>query len=55
MPLALRSENVPEDQHAQAGRRDGLVEHARQVSAELSDTADPFPSAEEMQREDRLR
>lgn len=36
-------------------RRKEFFERARQLCAEQSDTAGPFPSAEEMQREDRLR
>jgi len=36
-------------------RRKEFLERARQLRAEPSDTAGPFPNAEEMQREDRLR
>ena len=58
--------NVPEGRHppveetvptaAQlARRRKRFVERARQPRAEPPREADPFPSAEEMLREDRLR
>ena len=36
-------------------RRKEFFERVRQLRAGQSDTAGPFPSAEEMQREDRLR
>ncbi|HXN45366.1 MAG TPA: hypothetical protein VN893_01920 [Bryobacteraceae bacterium] len=36
-------------------RRREFLDLARQLGAEQSDAAGPFPSAEEMQREDRLR
>lgn len=36
-------------------RRREFLDLARQLRAKQSDTAGPFPSAEEMQREDRLR
>jgi hypothetical protein len=36
-------------------RRKEFLDLARQFRAESSDTAGPFPTAEEMLREDRLR
>jgi plasmid stability protein len=51
--LALLEENVPTP--AELARRREFLERARRLRAKPSRSAGPFPSAEEMLREDRLR
>ena len=51
--LTLLEENVPTA--TELARRRDLVRVARRIRARRSQASGPFPSAEQMQREDRLR
>jgi plasmid stability protein len=51
--LALLAENVATPR--EVARRKALLEHARRLRSKRSRTAGPFPSSEEMLREDRAR
>lgn len=51
--LALLAENVPTP--SELARRKALLERARKLRSRPSPAAGPFPSAEEMLREDRAR
>jgi plasmid stability protein len=51
--LALLEENVPTA--GELARRQEFLERARRMRSMPSPGSGPFPSSEEMQREDRLR
>ena len=51
--IALIAENVPTA--AELDRRTDLIRRARNLRARRSPAAGPFPTTEEMQREDRER
>ncbi len=51
--LALLEDNIPTA--AELARRKALLERARRIRARPSPSAGPFPTSEELQREDRRR
>lgn len=51
--LALLEENIPAP--AELARRREFLDRARRIRARRSRSAGPFPSSEQMQREDRRR
>jgi hypothetical protein len=51
--LALLAENVPTAD--ELARRRELLDRAQRIRTRRSRSSGPFPTAEEMQREDRLR
>jgi plasmid stability protein len=51
--LALLEENIPTS--AELARRKEFLQRARRIRARPSPASGPFPSSEELQREDRLR
>ena len=51
--LELLEQNIPTA--AELSRRKELLKRARQIQSRRSSSSGPFPTAEEMQREDRDR
>jgi plasmid stability protein len=51
--LTLLEENVPTEK--ELARRKELLRHVRRLRARRSGSSGPFPTSEEMQREDRRR